>query len=185
MILEQVHFVDVEEAAIGAGEQAGLEAARAVGERALEVERADDAVLGRAERKVHHRHRDPVRGARRPRGAVRARRGGGAGFAIERAAGHRRDRRQKRGQRPDRGRFAGAAVAEHENAADPRVDRGEQERVAHLVLSDDRAERKGRRRAGRHAAAARLFRRRRDRLIRSWRPVEDGDVHAVRRSGEA
>ena len=57
VILEQIHFVDVEKAAMRAREQAGLERLHALRERALEVERADDAVLGGAERQVDHRHR--------------------------------------------------------------------------------------------------------------------------------
>ena len=57
VILEQVDLVDVEEAAVGARQQAGLERLHALRQRAFEVERADDAVLGRAERQVDHRHR--------------------------------------------------------------------------------------------------------------------------------
>ena len=57
MILQQVHLVDVEEAAMGAGQQAGLERLDPVGQRPLQVERADHAVLGGAERQVDHRHR--------------------------------------------------------------------------------------------------------------------------------
>ena len=57
MVLEQVGLVDVEEAAIGARQQAGLERLLAPGQRPLEVEGADDPVLGRAQRQVDHRHR--------------------------------------------------------------------------------------------------------------------------------
>ena len=52
VILEEVHLVDIEEAAVGAGEQARLEGAFAACERALQVEGADDAVLGGAQRHV-------------------------------------------------------------------------------------------------------------------------------------
>ena len=57
VVLQQVHLVDIEEAPIGAGKQPGLEGAHPRGQRALEIERADDAVLGRPERQVDHRHR--------------------------------------------------------------------------------------------------------------------------------
>ena len=64
VVLEQVDLVDVEKAAIGAGQQAGLERLLAVRQRALEVERADDAVLGGAQRQVDHRHRRDAAAAR-------------------------------------------------------------------------------------------------------------------------
>ncbi len=52
VVLEQVHLVDVEVAAVGAGEEAGFEGLFAPRERAFDVERADDAVLGHAEGQV-------------------------------------------------------------------------------------------------------------------------------------
>ncbi len=58
MVVEQVHFVDIEKAAIGAGEQARLEALLALGEGAFEIQRADHTVFGRAERQVDDRRRD-------------------------------------------------------------------------------------------------------------------------------
>ena len=57
MILEQIDFVDIEKAAIGARQQPGLERLDALRQRAFQIERADDAVLGRAERQVDDRHR--------------------------------------------------------------------------------------------------------------------------------
>jgi hypothetical protein len=56
MVFQQVGLVDVQKAAVGAGQQAGLEALLAAGQRALQVQRADDAVFGGAQRQVHHRH---------------------------------------------------------------------------------------------------------------------------------
>ena len=47
MVLQQVGLVDVEEAAMRAGQQTGLERLLAAGQRALQVQRADDAILGR------------------------------------------------------------------------------------------------------------------------------------------
>ena len=47
MILKQINFVDIEKSAIGLSEQPRLESFFAMRERALQIERADDAVLGR------------------------------------------------------------------------------------------------------------------------------------------
>ena len=49
---EQVDLVDVEHAAVGRGQQAGPEPGLAVGEQLGEVERADDPVLGGAQRQL-------------------------------------------------------------------------------------------------------------------------------------
>jgi hypothetical protein len=42
----------------------------------------------------------------------------------------------------DRRRLAGATIAEHKHATDGRLDRGDQESLLHLLLADDRRERK-------------------------------------------
>ena len=60
MVVEQVDLVDVQKAAVRARQQPGLEGLDALRQRALEVERADDAVLGGAQRQVDHRHRHQV-----------------------------------------------------------------------------------------------------------------------------
>ena len=57
VVAEQVDLVDVEDAPVGRGEQAGLERAGAGAQGALEVQAADDAVLGRPDRQVHQRDR--------------------------------------------------------------------------------------------------------------------------------
>ena len=45
MILEQVHFVDVEETAVGRASRPGSKGAFAARQRAFEIERADHPVL--------------------------------------------------------------------------------------------------------------------------------------------
>ncbi len=60
MVLQQVDLVDIEEAAVGAGQKPRLESLLGAGQRPFDVERAGDAVLGRAERQV-----DDGRGASR------------------------------------------------------------------------------------------------------------------------
>ena len=56
---QQVDLVDVEDAPVGAGEQAGLEGLLAV-QRAAEVERADEPVEARAERQLDERRRSQL-----------------------------------------------------------------------------------------------------------------------------
>ena len=157
MVLEQVDLVDVEKAAVGLREQARLEALFAVGERALEVQRADHAVFGRPERQVDDGRRASARSsapscalrpcapcapALVPFGLVTSpgRRGRGRGrrrLAIVGAALDRLDLGQQRGERPDRGRFSRSPVAEREDAADARIDGRDQEGGLHVLLADD------------------------------------------------
>jgi len=58
VILEEIDFVDIEKATIGAGEKSGLEGLDPIDERTFEIERADHAVLGCAERHVDHGNRN-------------------------------------------------------------------------------------------------------------------------------
>ena len=99
VVLEQVDLVDVEEAAMGARQQAGLEALDALGQRFLQVERADDAILRRAERQVDHRHRRLDRWQRAgglARAALVAERGAGRRVAAVAAALDHLHARQQR-----------------------------------------------------------------------------------------
>ena len=57
MVLEQIDFVDIKEAAVRPRQQPRLERLDPGAERAFEVERADNAILGRAERQIDERHR--------------------------------------------------------------------------------------------------------------------------------
>jgi hypothetical protein len=52
VVVEQVDFVDIEHAAIGRGQHARLKVAFALLDRLFDVERADDAVFGRADRQI-------------------------------------------------------------------------------------------------------------------------------------
>src|SRR6516162_1035611 len=56
MVLEQIHFIDVEKAAIGTREQSRFERLNADPERALNVDCAADAVFGGAQRQVYDGH---------------------------------------------------------------------------------------------------------------------------------
>ena len=61
MVFNQVDFIDVQKAAVGTRQQAGLEGLDTLRLRTLQVRRAHHAVLGGAQRQVHHRHRHQVR----------------------------------------------------------------------------------------------------------------------------
>lgn len=113
VIVEKVDLVDVEHALMGVGEQPGLERTFAVPEYLLEVDRADDTVLGRADRQFHE-----------PGPAPLAHLG------------------QQGGQCTYDGGFGGALLAPHQHAADARVDGAQDQRQPQPVLPDDGAERK-------------------------------------------
>ena len=149
VVLQEVHLVDVEEAAMGRGEKAGLEHLLARDERPFEVERADDPVLRRSERKVHHRGRPPFGLGRALGPADGAGRCGRAGLAIVTATLAHRDGRQEGGQAAHGRRLAGSPVADHEDAAQSRLDGRKPQGAPHLVLRDDGGKGKG------HAATER------------------------------
>src|SRR5262245_3859785 len=65
MILQEIHLVDVEKAAVRACQQTRLERLDALSERALEVKSPDDSVLGRSKRKIDDRNRNLFSFARR------------------------------------------------------------------------------------------------------------------------
>ncbi len=137
MVFEQVDFVDVEETAIGLGEQTGFEALFAGGQRAFEIERADDAIFGGAKRQIDKGHRDFGDLLAGAGAAIIGARGGIGGRAAIAAAGDDLHRRQQGGERAHRGRFAGAAIAEDHDAAQARFDSGHQQRLFHFGLADD------------------------------------------------
>ena len=94
VVVQQVHLVDVEHAAVRRGQQPGLEGLDPLGQRPLQVQRADDPVLGGADRQLDQ----PGRPLARPPPAVRpvrALRVGRRRVAGEPAAVHHRDRRQQ------------------------------------------------------------------------------------------
>ena len=55
MVGQKAHFVDVEDSAVGRGEQAGPQPGAAFEQRSFEIERADDPVLGGADGQLHER----------------------------------------------------------------------------------------------------------------------------------
>ena len=112
MILEQVDFVDVEKTAICLGEQARLKGLLTRAQRPFQIKRANHAVLGRAQRQIDKRHRHFL--------------------AIVTS-----NRRQQRRERAHRSRFTCPAVAKNHDATNPRIDRRDEQRALHFVLTDD------------------------------------------------
>ena len=149
MVLQQVHLVHVQEAAVGACQQAGLERLLAIPQRLLDVERPHHAILGGAEWQVDHRHGLVADGqlalgdVQRTLAALVAARAIGTGITAIPAALHRLHARQQRGQRAHHGRLAGAAIAQHEHTTHGRIHRRDEQCELHLFLSYDCTERKG------------------------------------------
>jgi hypothetical protein len=123
-----------------------LEGLDALGQRALQVQRADDPVLGRAQREIDHRHRHQVGfrpGLELQPGAVVAESACFSRVAGVAAADQGAHRRQQCRQRAHRGGLPGAAVAEHQHAADARIHRCGQDGQLHFILADDRGKGEG------------------------------------------
>ena len=143
MVLEEIDFVDVEKSAVGAGQETRLESGFAGHQGAFEVECTGDAIFRGTERQVDHGNGAPAL-------LQWAGQAGFAAFVAARVAIRRiatvaatiddDDLRQDGGESPDGGRLARAAVAQHQNAADTRIDRRHRQRQLHLVLADDRTE---------------------------------------------
>ncbi len=106
---EQVDLVDVEHAAVGGGEQAGPERQLAAGQRSGDVERAEQAVLGRAERQLGE--------------AARAgRRGPGPASSWPSPCGRAAGRRRSAGRPPPGEGQLGVVLAD--DGAERQADRG-------------------------------------------------------------
>jgi hypothetical protein len=110
MIMEQVDFVDVEDAAVGGGEQTGLVGHVPGAERLLQIEGTDHPILARTDRQLHQ-SRGSLAELRLNMRAVRTQRIGLVRVTAESAALDDRDRRQHVSQRPDHGRLGRPLLA--------------------------------------------------------------------------
>ena len=147
MILEEIDLVDVEVAAVGAGEEAGFVRFLTTGEGAFEVEGADDAVLGRAEWEIDDGDRDfggpQFLAVSFPGEAVGAASSSRVGVAAVPASGDDGHRREERREGADGRRLGGASVTEDEDATEGGVHRGQEDGALHLVLTDECGEGEG------------------------------------------
>ena len=140
VILEQIHLVDIEKAAMSPRQQPRLEPGLAGHESAFEIERTGHAILGGAERQVDDRNRSgplaqrPLQQRFRAGFAMGCRFGGIA--AVEAVDRHLHGGKYG-GQGADGGRLAGSAIAEHQHPADSGIDGRQRQGQLHLVLGDD------------------------------------------------
>ena len=109
VVAQQVDLVDVEHAAVGAAEQAGLDTVIA-GQGGAQVEGPDQPVQRRTERQLHQRGR-----------------GVGSGRPPEHGC-----------QRAHGRRLRGAPFTPHEHAPDHRVHGAHEQRLHEVLLTDDR-----------------------------------------------
>ena len=145
VVVQQVDLVHVQHAAVRRGQQPWLVRLDPLGQRPLDVQRAEQPVLAGP----HGQLDQPGRPGPRPRSsrgaglvrAVRAVRVGVRGVAGEPAARHHVHVREDRGQRAHHRRLRGALLAPDQHAADGRGHGVEHERQPQLVHADHRAER--------------------------------------------
>ena len=144
VIIEQVHLVDVEDVAVRLGEHARLELLLAALDGSLDIDRADDAILGRVDGQLHHAHAaTPTRqrlAVFHAHGALHALQVGVIRRAAVAAVGHDVKPWQEFCQRADGRRFRGALLSADQHAADGGIDRVENQRLFHQVLAHDRGE---------------------------------------------
>ena len=140
MVVQQVHLVDVQQAAVRRGEHARLVRGDPLGQRALDVQRADQAILGRADGQLGERGGPgPMRRAGRVR-AVRAGWVGLGGITGEPAALDDLDGGQQRAETADDRRLRRSFLTADEDTADGRGDRVEQQRELQVRHADDGGE---------------------------------------------
>ena len=142
VVVQQVDLVDVEDPPVRLRQQAGLERLDALAQRAGDVDRARDAILGRVQGQVDDAHGSPGTRQLVAGGATLA--AGGARLlrvAREGAVRDHFDLRQELCERPHGGRLPGSARALDEDASDPGVHGVDQERPLEALLVDDRGER--------------------------------------------
>ena len=140
VVVEEVDLVDVEDRAVGRGQQTGLEAASPLAQGRLHVEGSGDAVLSGSHRQLDHGHPD---GARLGHGLGQSELGsvnrillGGQVVGPGNLLVLREQGRQATHRRGLRGSF----LAADEHPGQIGADRGEDEGQLHLLLSDDGAE---------------------------------------------
>jgi hypothetical protein len=146
MVVEQVYFIDVEDAPIGGCQHARLELALAFLNGLFDIEGAHDAILGRAHRQVDKGRvamADGDGAGGEPFLALIAEKVGPVGVAIEPASLYDLQLGQQGRQGARRSGFGRATLATDQHAADLRVDGIEDERSFHALLADDCRERIG------------------------------------------
>jgi hypothetical protein len=146
VVVEQVDLVDVQKAPVRLGQQAGGERLHALRQGFFQIQRADHAVFGRAQRQVDHGHGLAFGWGFGFGVACLANRAGACGLGRVAAVGAAfddRNRGQQVGQGAHGGGFAGAPVAQDQHATDRGVDRHHLDGEGHFILTNDGRKREG------------------------------------------
>ena len=143
MVVEEVDFVHVEDAAVGGGQNARLEMTLTLANCFLNVERANYSIFGRADRQVDERcvaltDLELAVACASLADLTKTK----CVFAVTGigASIHRFNRRQQGRQTPGGGRFGRAAFAPDQDTADQRMDCIQDQRSLHALLADNRGE---------------------------------------------
>ena len=139
VVVQQVHFVDIQNAPVGRGEQTRLKMLLAAFDGAFQIDGAQEAVLGGAQGQIHHHHgpvpagQDLALSAALPAGVAHEL--GQLRVAVKRAARHHGDGGQELRQAPGRGGLGGALLAPDQHPADEGIDRVEDEGLLEALLA--------------------------------------------------
>jgi hypothetical protein len=145
VVIQQIDLVHVQDAPVGCGENARLEAPLALLDGALDIQRAHDTVLRRADGEVHEAGTPAC-----PRQclscltsleALGAPRRWLIGVTAKGAIGDHFDLGQQRGQRTGSGRFCRAALAPDEHTADLGMNGIQYQSAFHALLPNDSSKR--------------------------------------------
>src|SRR5262249_20288050 len=142
---QQIDFVDVQHAGIRAREQSGFEVTLALLEGTLQVERAENPVLGRTDPQLDEGGcslgvRQGGLTARLAPGALRTPGGERSRIATKTAAVDDAERWQQRGETTRGSGLGGALFAAYQHTAESWIDRVEHQRQAHPILTYQRTE---------------------------------------------
>ena len=145
MIVEQVHLIHIQQAAVGLGQQARLKGPNPLTERFFDVDRAAQAIFRGPQGEIHHGHLAFLGGELLsllvPEAHLAALEVGVRGGAVVGVAGHHVDLGEQVGEGSNRGGFARAPVSHDHHPANARIDHVEQKGQLHLLLPHDGSER--------------------------------------------
>ena len=145
MIVEEVHLIHIEQAAVGLGQEAWFKGPHALAEGFFNINRSAESIFCGAEGKVHHRHLPRFCGhafvADQPFAHLAALQVWVCSGAVVGVSSHDINVGEKVRQRTDRGGFSRPTVAHDHHAADAWVDHVEEKRQLHLLLTDHRSKR--------------------------------------------
>src|SRR5574338_540027 len=141
MVIQQVDLINVQQAAIGRGQDARLEMSLALLDGLFDIERSHHPVLGGRYRQVYKWGSALGGGQDAPRGEAFLAFGAPGGWALrittEAAVLDNLDMGQKGGQGTGGRGFSGTALATDQDTADASIHRVQNERTFHTFLAYD------------------------------------------------